>query len=397
MSSAFYKEITQSIIDTDFYKLTMMQAVLHHYSNTNVSWAFKCRDNENLLPYKDEIIDEIEKLRHLTLTDEEADYLASIPYFKPDFVRFLKLFRFNPDYVNVFDDHGQLGVRIEDKPWSHVILFEIVVLYIISEVRNRNLYPDTTLESATERFNEKLAYIDTWEKEYREAFKLADFGTRRRFSRKVQYETLCIMKEKMGDQFVGTSNVKMAMDLNVKPMGTMAHEWIMAHQQTGVRLVDSQKAALETWVQEYRGELGIALTDCITLDAFLRDFDLYFAKLFDGLRHDSGDPLVFANKCIKHYKSLRIDPMTKTLVFSDGLNLEKCYTILKCCYRKINTSFGMGTNLMCDIPTVKPLNMVMKMIECNGQPVAKHSDSPGKGMCEDEQFISYLKKVFDVS
>jgi len=169
-----------------------------------------------------------------------------------------------------------------------------------------------------------------------------------------------------------------------------------AHQQLGPRLIDSQSAALDCWVREYRGLLGIALTDCITMDAFLSDFDLYFAKLFDGLRHDSGDPVVWAEKAIAHYQKLGIDPMSKTLVFSDGLNLPKSLEIFRALRGRINVSFGIGTNLTCDIPGVEPMSIVLKMTDCNGQPVAKISDEAAKTQCRDENFVAYLRHVFKV-
>ena len=190
-----------------------------------------------------------------------------------------------------------------------------------------------------------------------------------------------ILKRDFPGRFVGTSNVHLAREFDLKPIGTMAHEWLMAHQQLGPRLIDSQIAALDCWVREYRGLLGIALTDCITMDAFLADFDLYFAKLFDGLRHDSGDPLEWAEKAIAHYEKLGIDPMSKTLVFSDGLDLAKSLRLYRALSGRIHVSFGVGTNLTCDIPGVEPMNIVLKMIACNGQPVAKISDTPGKTQC----------------
>lgn len=399
MTSAFYdnEQIINSMLDTDFYKLTMMQGVLHQYPNAHVEWAFKSRNDEDLLPYKEEIIFQINLLSTLKLTDKEEEYLKTIHYFKPDFVRFLKLFKYDPSYVDVREVDGKLAINVEG-PWLHVILYEIVILAIVSEVRNRRLYPSVTLENALEQFDDKLGNVASWESlKHIGMLKVADFGTRRRFSYRVQEAIVDRMLNEFVGTFVGTSNVKLAMDYGVSPIGTMAHEWIMAHQQLGgQRLIDSQSAALESWVQEYRGELGIALTDCVTTDVFLKDFDLYFAKLFDGLRHDSGDPKVFADKCIEHYKSLRIEPMTKTLVFSDGLDFETCHEIIEHCDGRINVSFGIGTNLTCDINGVKPLNIVLKMITCNGQPVAKISDSQGKGMCEDEQFVDYLKHVFEV-
>lgn len=389
--------IIQSMLDTDFYKLTMMQAVLHHYPDAEVEWAFRCRNNEDLTPYIPEIRRQIDSLADVALTEDQGRYLEKINYMKPDFVRFLSLFRFNPKYVFISNVDGQLEIRIRG-PWLQVILFEIPILAIVSEIRNRYLYGDVQLEQATEALYKKLDFLEQYAgKEELSKFHLADFGTRRRFSYKVQENIVSILKKDFKGIFVGTSNVHLARELDVSPMGTMAHEWLMAHQQLGPRLIDSQKAALETWVQEYRGQLGIALTDCITTDAFLKDFDLYFAKLFDGLRHDSGDPIVFAEKCIRHYESLGIDPKTKTLIYSDGLNFKKAVDIQRVIDGRIKTSFGIGTNLTCDIPGVDPMNIVIKMTNCNGQPVAKISDAVGKTMCEDEEFVSYLKHVFKVN
>lgn len=389
-------QIIQSLIDTDFYKLTMMQAVLHNYPNTEVEWSFKCRNKEDLTPYLPEIRQQIDKLSEVALTEDQARYLEKIPYIKPDFVRFLTLFRFNPKYVSVKNEDGELEIKIRG-PWLQVILFEIPILAIVSEIRNRFLYGDIQLEQATARLYEKLEELDAYATAEEIAnFHLADFGTRRRFSYKVQDNIVQILKKDFKGVFVGTSNVHLAREQGIAPMGTMAHEWLMAHQQLGPRLIDSQKAALETWVQEYRGQLGIALTDCITTDVFLKDFDLYFAKLFDGLRHDSGSPFEFTDKCIARYEELGIDPKTKTLIFSDGLNMKKCIDIQRHANGRIKTSFGIGTNLTCDIPGVEAMNIVIKMTSCNGEPVAKISDSKGKTMCEDENFVSYLKHVFKV-
>ncbi len=323
-------------------------------------------------------------------------FLERIPFIKPDFIRFLSLFRFNLRYVHTGIEDGQLAIRLRG-PWLHVILFEVPLLAIVSEVRNRYRYREVVLEQVGEQLYRKLDWLaGNASKEELKEFQVADFGTRRRFSYRTQEEVVHILKRDFPGRFVGTSNVHLAREFDLKPIGTMAHEWLMAHQQLGPRLIDSQKAALDCWVREYRGQLGIALTDCITMDAFLSDFDLYFAKLFDGLRHDSGDPLVWAEKAIAHYRRLGIDPMTKTLVFSDGLDLPKALQLFRALRGKINTSFGIGTNLTCDIPGVEPMNIVLKMTACNGHPVAKISDTPGKTQCRDENFVAYLRHVFKV-
>lgn len=394
--SIFADRIVQNLLDTDLYKLTMMQAVLHNYPNAEVEWEFRCRNSEDLTPYLAEIRYQFERLSELSLTVDQLAFLERIPFIKPDFIRFLSLFRFNLRYVHTSIEDGQLSIRLRG-PWLHVILFEVPLLAIISEVRNRYRYREVLLEQAAERLYEKIDWLRGEANDDELAgFQLADFGTRRRFSYRVQEQAVRILKRDFPGRFVGTSNLHLAREFDVKPIGTMAHEWLMAHQQLGPRLIDSQIAALDCWVREYRGQLGIALTDCITMDAFLADFDLYFAKLFDGLRHDSGDPLVWAEKAIAHYEKLGIDPMTKTLVFSDGLDLKKSLRLYRALSGRIHVSFGVGTNLTCDIPGVEPMNIVIKMIACNGQPVAKISDTPGKTQCRDENFVHYLKHVFRV-
>jgi len=396
-SSAFSERIVQSLLDTDFYKLTMMQAVLHHYPNAEVEWAFRSRSGEDLTPYLDEIRQQIEALAELQMTTEELAYLERIPYMQPDFIRFLGLFRFDLRYLQVSIEDGELVMHLRG-PWLHVILFEVPLLAIVSEVRNRARYPAVTLAQARDRLDEKLHWLRSQaSSDELASFTLADFGTRRRFSFAVQAMVVDRLQCDFPGRFAGTSNVHLARTRNVKPMGTMAHEWIMAHQQLGPRLIDSQVAALDCWVREYRGALGIALTDCITMDAFLRDFDLYFAKLFDGLRHDSGDPLLWAEKAIAHYQRLGIDPKTRQLIFSDGLDLARALEIHRALIGRSNPSFGIGTGLTCDIPGVEPTNMVIKMTACNGQPVAKISDSPGKTMCRDEAFVSYMRHVFGLA
>lgn len=394
--SAFSERIVQNLIDTDFYKLTMMQAVLHNYPNVDVEWEFRCRNGEDLRPYLPEIQQQIERLSELSLGDEQLDFLEGISFLKPDFLRFLGLFRFNTRYVKASIENDELRIRLHG-PWLHVILFEVPLLAIVSEVRNRQRHPHIVLDQARDQLHAKFDWLsaNAAPDELAE-LKVADFGTRRRFSYAVQETVVDVLKRDFPGQFVGTSNVHLAQKMDIKPLGTMAHEWIMAHQQLGPRLIDSQSAALDCWVREYRGLLGIALTDCITTDAFLSDFDLYFAKLFDGLRHDSGDPVKWAEKCIAHYHKLGIEPMSKTLVFSDGLTLPRALEIFRALRGRINVSFGIGTNLTADIPGVAPMNMVLKMTACAGQPVAKISDEPGKAQCKDPNFVAYLRHVFKV-
>ncbi|HKS14634.1 MAG TPA: nicotinate phosphoribosyltransferase [Pseudomonas sp.] len=394
--SAFSERIVHNLLDTDFYKLTMMQAVLHNYPNVDVEWEFKCRNGEDLRPYLAEIRTQIEQLCELSLDEQQLGFLERISFIKPDFLRFLGLFRFNLRYLHLSIEYDQLCLRLRG-PWLHVILFEVPLLAIISEVRNRQRYPQARLSDARDQLYRKFDWLRAHASDEELAeLQVADFGTRRRFSSGVQEEVVRLLRDDFPARFVGTSNVNLARKFDIKPLGTMAHEWIMAHQQLGPRLIDSQSAALDCWVREYRGLLGIALTDCITMDAFLGDFDLYFAKLFDGLRHDSGEPVAWAEKAIAHYRRLGIDPMTKTLVFSDGLNLTRSLEIFRALRGRINVSFGIGTNLTCDLPGVAPMNIVLKMTDCNGSPVAKISDEAAKTQCRDPNFVAYLRHVFKV-
>jgi nicotinate phosphoribosyltransferase len=396
IDSPFGPRVIQSLLDTDLYKLSMMQAVLHNYPNTDVEWEFRCRNGEDLRPWLGELKVELERLCELGLSPEESAFLENISFMKPDFLRFLGLFRFNLRYVQLGIEHDELYIRLRG-PWLHVILFEVPLLAMVSEVRNRNLHSAVPLQRARDQLYRKFDWlVANATSDELAGLQVADFGTRRRFSFGVQDEVVRLLKADFPARFVGTSNVYLARKYDLKPLGTMAHEWVMAHQQLGPRLIDSQIAALDAWVREYRGLLGIALTDTITMDAFLRDFDLFFAKLFDGLRHDSGDPVVWAEKAIAHYRKLGIDPMTKTLVFSDGLNLPRALSLYRVLRGRINVSFGIGTNLTCDIEGVKPMSMVLKMASCNGQPVAKISDEAAKTQCRDPNFVSYLRHVFKV-
>lgn len=383
--------IIESLLDTDLYKFSMMQSVLHQYPSARVEYTFRCRNHEVFTEKMyNEILSEIDNLCSLHFSQSEIDYLKSIRYFKKDFIDFLSLMQLNRNHIQVFYENGSIEIKIKGS-WLLTILFEVPVLAIVNEVyfRNQILSPDYS--GAQKRLDDKIKIA------HNEGFKFSDFGTRRRFSREWQ-DTVINNLQMRRDiiSFTGTSNVFFAKKYNLIPIGTMAHEYIMAHQQLGPRLIDSQKAALQSWVDEYRGDLGIALTDTIGINAFLKDFDLYFSKLYDGLRHDSGDPIEWGEKCIDHYKSLKINPLTKTLVFSDGLDFEKATMIYNQFKDRIDVAFGIGTNLTNDFPDVKPLNIVVKMTQCNERPVAKISDNPGKGMCENQSFIDYLKEVFNI-
>ncbi len=388
--------IIHSLLDTDLYKFTMMQVVLHQFPGAQVEYRFKCRTpGVDLVSCIDEIDDEIDHLCSLRFKEDELRWLRSLRFVKSDFVDFLDLFQMNRKWVRVAPspkDNGEIDLVVEG-PWLHTILFEIPLLAIVNEVyfRRTQSFPD--IVEGRRRLVEKIAMIRDDERLH--DCKIADYGTRRRFSRSWQEEVLGSLRARLGPQFAGTSNTWFAMTQNLVPLGTMAHEYLQACQSLGPRLRDSQTFAFERWAREYRGDLGIALSDVYGFDAFLRDYDMYFCKLFDGVRHDSGDPLAWGERMIAHYEKYRIDPKTKTLIFSDSLDIPRVIELHLRFADRARLAFGVGTNLTNDLG-YKPLQIVVKMVRCNGQPVAKLSDTPAKNMCDDEAYLAYLRQVFEI-
>ncbi|BBS36579.1 nicotinate phosphoribosyltransferase [Enterobacter cloacae complex sp. 2024EL-00215] len=390
----FASPVLHTLLDTDAYKLHMQQAVFHHYYHVHVAAEFRCRGDDLLGIYADSIREQVDAMQHLTLQDDEYQWLSGLPFFKADYLNWLRDFRYKPEQVIVTNDNGKLNIRLEG-PWREVIMWEVPLLAVISELAHRYRSPEMGVEQALASLENKLVeFSQLTEGLDISRFRLMDFGTRRRFSRDVQQAIVERLQQE--PWFVGTSNYDLARRLNLTPMGTQAHEWFQAHQQISPDLANSQRAALAAWLEEYPNQLGIALTDCITMDAFLRDFGPEFAERYQGLRHDSGDPVEWGEKAIAHYKKLGIDPMSKVLVFSDNLDLAKAVDLYRHFASRVNLSFGIGTRLTCDIPQVKPLNIVIKLVECNGKPVAKLSDSPGKTICHDKAFVRALRKAFDL-
>ncbi|WP_374565728.1 nicotinate phosphoribosyltransferase [Ideonella sp.] len=390
--------VITSLLDTDLYKFTMWQTMLHRHPQTQAEYTFVCR-NTPAYPLAELLADverELDHLCGLSFAPAELAYIGSLRFIKPDFVDFLRIFRFQRSFIEAKADGERLSI-IASGPQVHVMGFEIYVLAIVNELYFRRLAQPGTLAEGRRRLAEKIDLLRAFGSEppRRHPFEFFDFGLRRRFSGDWQREVVATFKRDLPQYFKGTSNVLLARDLGLVPIGTMAHEYLQTYQALGVRLRDHQKAALEDWVQEYRGDLGVALTDVVGMDAFLADFDLYFAKLFDGLRHDSGDPFVWGEKALAHYAKLRIDANTKRLVFSDGLDVPRALALHRHFADRTQLGFGIGTNLSNDVG-LTPLNIVMKLTHCNGQPVAKLSDSPGKTLCDDQTFLAYLRQVFNV-
>lgn len=387
--------VIESLLDTDLYKFTMMQVVLHHFPGAFVEYRFKCRTaGVDLSPLIEEIRRQVRHLCELHFQQEELDYLSSLRFMKSDFVDLMRLFRLDQGFIEIEhspDVAGGIDITMRG-PWLHTILFEVPVLAIVSEVYLRATQPQPDYAEGLRRLEEKMALLlhhpDT-------EFRISDFGTRRRFSRDWQERVVRLLKERIAERFVGTSNVWLAKRCGLIPLGTMAHEYLQACQAVGPRLRDSQKFAFDTWAKEYRGDLGIALTDICGVDAFLRDFDLFFCKLFDGVRHDSGDPFEWGEKMIAHYQKMRVDPRTKSFVFSDSLNVPLCVELYNRFQGRCKPAFGLGTNLTNDLG-YQALQIVIKMTRCNGQPVAKISDTPEKTMDYDPSYVAYLREVFEV-
>ncbi|MDQ1832390.1 nicotinate phosphoribosyltransferase [Massilia scottii] len=389
--------IVHSLLETDLYKFTMWQALLHRHPAAQAEYAFTCR-NQSAYPLselKADVERELDHLCSLSFKPEEIAYLRGLRFIKSDFADFLTVFRFQRHFLSVETDGDELQIRATG-PQVHVMGFEIYVLYIVNELYFRRFDQEAALAEGRKRLQAKIALLRELASEpaRRHPFEFFDFGVRRRFSGAWHEEVVATLAREVPTYFKGTSNVYFAMKYKLVPIGTMAHEYLQSFQSFGVRLRDFQKAALEDWVQEYRGDLGTALTDVVGMDAFLSDFDLYFAKLFDGLRHDSGDPVEWGEKALAHYAKLRLDAHTRRLVFSDGLDLPTAFSLYRHFADRTMTGFGIGTNLSNDVG-ITPLNIVMKLMSCNGQPVAKLSDSKGKTLCKDETFLAYLRQVFN--
>ena len=394
--------VIQSLLDTDLYKFTMLQVVLHQFPQTHSVYLFRCRNLEDTAYPLTEILGDLnhqlDLLCELRFKEDELQYLRSLRFIKSDFVDYLELFQLKRRFIQAsIDAAGRLDIRIEG-PMVQAMMFEIFVLAIVNELYFRRIRTDEVLAEGERRLQHKLVQLQHYAQQQQDndpPFLVSDFGTRRRYSFEWQKYVVQAFYAVAPQVFRGTSNVLLAKELGISPIGTMAHEFLQAFQALDVRLRNFQKAALEAWVREYRGDLGIALTDVVGMDAFLRDFDLYFAKLFDGLRHDSGDPYEWGDKAYAHYRKLKIDTKTKMLTFSDGLNLEKAWLLHQYFKDRFQVSFGIGTNLTNDMGQ-KPLNIVLKLVECNGQSVAKISDSPGKTMTDNDTFLAYLRQVFEI-
>ena len=390
-------QIIHSLLETDLYKFSMGMTIYHQFPSYRTVWTFKCRNQDVhfTADMVQEIKEQIKAYCQLTFTEEELQYLHTIKWLKPDYVDFLRLW--HPVYEDfTITDEAKCGLSIEAKgTWVNSSMYEIPTLAIVNEVYFRMAYDyQDLMVSFKERLDKKCKRL------FMNEINLgtfSEFGMRRRLSAEAQelaIENLIAATKESNSNFVGTSNVYLAKKYGIKPVGTMAHEYIMCVGQGDHKhnAAYSNWYALNAWIKEYSVLNGIALTDTVTTDVFLKDFQLTFATMFSGVRHDSGDPFAWGEKMIKHYESLGINPKMKTLLFSDSLDFDKASALYARFKDEINVAFGIGTYIANDTK-VPALNIVMKTTECNGHPVAKISDVAGKGMCKDAEYIEYLERA----
>jgi nicotinate phosphoribosyltransferase len=382
--------IIASLLDTDLYKLSMMQCIFHQFPNTQAEYRFKSRRPVNLKPYSDAIKNEIHSLCQLKFSDSELHYLSSFSFFKADFIDFLATFSLHEAHVHLENTKDEFTLIVQG-PWVATILFEIPLLAIISEVYYRENYPSENFKTAKENLNAKIAMVKS---DY-PALRFSDFGTRRRFSREWQEIVIQTLKSELPEAFIGTSNVLFAQKLQLRPIGTMAHEYLQACQVLAPHIQGSQAFALSAWLKEFPHDLGIALTDVLTMDIFLSEFNAELSKRYQGLRQDSGSPIEWGNKALQHYHRFGIDASEKTLVFSDSLTIVKAIEIAKYFAGQCYCVFGIGTHLTNDVGHPS-LDIVIKMTHANHKPVIKISDSKGKMVCEDPSLYQSVKEIFQI-
>lgn len=392
-------QIINSLLETDMYKFSMGQTIFHQFTSYKTTWTFKCRNKD--VHFTDEMVEEIKEqvqaFCQLRFTEEELEYLDNITWIKGTYVDFLRLWQPRYEEFTITTD-APCGLAIDAAgTWLNTSMYEIPVLAIVNEVYFRMAYDyNVLLKQFKRRLDEKVRLLKE------DTYRLSDFsefGLRRRLSAEAQEMAVKAIAEvelPADSHFIGTSNVYLAKKFNLKPVGTMAHEWIMCTGQGNHKHnpAYSNWYALDAWVKEYGILNGIALTDTITTDCFLRDFQLTYATLFSGVRHDSGDPYEWGDKMIAHYNSLGINPRTKTLLFSDSLDFERATALYDYFKDKAKVAFGIGTFISNDTDE-EALNIVMKTTKCNGMDVAKISDVAGKGMCKNPDYVDYLNRCID--
>ena len=396
------KPIITSLLETDAYKFSMGNVIFKNFNNFTTNWTFKCRNTDVI--FTDEMVQEIKDQFDyyctLRFTDEELNWLkTNMSWISEGYINFLKFWHPVRSDVSINENGikplNKCGLAIEaNGTWLNTSMYEIALLAIVNEVYFSFQYDMKKLEIS---FKTKLEdKINDLVNKNVCIGKFSEFGLRRRLSGKTQDYLISELKNtqaKTNIGFVGTSNVYLAKKYGVKAVGTMAHEMgmaMMSDQRYNVAYTNER--LMEVWTNEYGIKNGIYLTDLLGRDVFLEDFNEKYATLFSGVRHDSGCPFAWGDAIIKHYEKLGIDPKTKTLLFSDSLNFEKAQEIYDEFEGRCNVAFGIGTFLSADT-FAKPLNIVMKITDCNGLPVCKLTDNSEKAMGKDEEFINFVKRA----
>lgn len=386
-------KIINSILDTDLYKLTMMQVVFHRYKDVVVEYELVCRNKANLVCIVNDIKKQMDMLNDLSLSLSEKEYLKSLGYFEEDFLDYLLSFSFNSELVKIEVKDKDLVLKIKGL-WLETILFEVPVLAIINETYfHQQARGKENLIEGERRLEEKINFLLTKSNNEIKNFKFCDFGTRRRFSVKWHEKVVVKLVEKLPNNFIGTSNVALAMKYSISPIGTLAHEYIQAFQVLSSDFQSHQTDAFEVWQQEYKNKLLIALTDTVGSSSFFECFNKSLAEKYEGLRHDSSDPFLWGNCALNFYNNHDIEAKNKTFVFSDSLNIKKAFEIYNYFDGKVKQVFGIGTNLSNDFSHTQ-LQIVIKLIKVNNKPVAKLSDDPAKSISSDHKYLDKLRKTF---
>lgn len=385
-----FAPIVNSLLDTDLYKFNMDQVIFHMHTDLTGEYFFKCRNEDVIFTPEmlEEINAQIDHLCQLRFSKEELDYLRSIRFIKSDYVEFLRLWHPIREYVETsLSDEGELNITVTG-PLFSAMQFEIYLLEIVNEVYFRMQYDyEALVKSAQEKLDLKIRDFNSG----KYTFIFAEFGCRRRLSR--EWEDVVVRRLATETKnCIGTSNVYLAKKYNLKPIGTYAHEFVQMYQGIdSIPLAYTNYYAMKDWYKEYEGDNGTALTDTITTDLFLMDFSRSMVNNYSGVRHDSGDPFAWGEKIIRHYEKFGVDPKTKQLLFSDGLDFDRAQALYDYFKDRSKVSFGIGT--FCSNDTcVEPLNIVIKLQYVNGRPVAKLSDSDGKSMCQDSEYLDYLRR-----
>ncbi len=384
--------IINSLLDTDLYKFTTSYAYVKLFPNAWGTFSFKDRD-ENICSeqFLSRLKAEVKDLAWVHLRPDELEYMSSHCRFVPRvYWEWLSSFHFDPEKIQIYlDDEKHLHIEVTDYLYK-VTLYEVPLLAIVTELQNLTLGNVADKDQVLAKLFEKVELSN------KHQISFSEFGTRRRFSLGVQDAVINYLNEN-SFYCTGTSNCHFAMKYNMKMMGTHPHEWFMFHgAQFGYK--HANYMALENWVNVYDGDLGTALADTYTSESFLTNLSRKQAKLFDGVRCDSGDEYAFVDQLVCRYRDFGIDSTTKTIIFSNALDFEKALRIQQYCKGKIRCAFGIGTNLTNDAG-YKPSNVVMKLARCKmnaNQPwreCVKLSDDMGKHMGSDREVEACLYEL----